>query len=107
MNKREYKKQFINVPHSEFQELFKKIDSMTNSNRKKLIKNIEKNYKEKFKNNLNFWISMMDYCEHIQNIEKSKQIMVTQNKEFIEFIELLKERINSIEILDITDFDKQ
>lgn len=109
MNKKEYSYTFKETLPDEFKKSFEQIDQMTDEQKKELIKKINTHYEKELTGNLTFWISMMDYCNHIKyldNLDTQKSVFVTSNNEFIKFIKLLKKRQNNLLVIKPEDFYK-
>lgn len=109
MNKKEYDKQFKNVDGKSIVNKFNDIKNMTIKQRQELSDGIMKTYEKELTDNLTFWISMIDYSNHIRNVktlDNNKSVFITSNQEFIKFMKLLKKRINNLEVISINDLDK-
>jgi len=87
-------------------ETFEKLKNMTPENRNLFLRRITDKYINNISEDISFWISMYDYCQHIKYINK-EAYFITNNKEFMEFIDLLKIRINNIKVISVEEFAKQ
>jgi len=106
MNKKEYKDTFKTTRPEDLKTSLHKLKSMNKKQAEEYIQSINNKYLELMLKDLNFWISMHDYVNHIKHLnlnEKKKAKFISNNKEFLEFHKLLKARIDFLEVISIDD----
>jgi len=110
MNKKEYQDTFKDSRIGELEDMLTKVKSMSNEQLKELYQNVNEKYLGLMLKDMNFWISMYDYSNHIKYLElssKKQAKFITNNKEFVDFIKNLKKKINYLQVISIEDSLKE
>ena len=110
MDKKEYQDTFKDSRIGELEDMLTKVKYMSPEQQIELYQNVNEKYLGLMLKDMNFWISMYDYSNHIKYLElssKKQAKFITNNKEFVDFIKNLKKKINYLQVISIEDSLKE